>query len=100
MGHTLMGLTFAQLLAGSDEEAFATSQRAMAAMPISVSPLRAAIIALVGLGRLDEAKRTGQSLLTINPDFRISAFRKVQPFKDEVFVARYMEALRAADLPD
>lgn len=59
IGHTLMGLTFAQLLVGHDEEALETSKKAMAAMSTSLSPLRAAIIALIGLGYFDEARGSG-----------------------------------------
>jgi hypothetical protein len=95
-----MGLTFAQLLMGDDEGALETSRRAMAAMPSSVSPLRAAIIALVALGRFQEAQRGGRLLLAINPDFRVTTFRQVQPFKDEAFVDRYMAALSAAGVPE
>jgi adenylate cyclase len=95
-----MGLTFAQLLLGDDEGAFETSRKAMAAMPTSVSPLRAAIVAFVALGRFDEAQRSGRLLLAINPDFRVTTFRKVQPFKEGAFVDRYMAALSAAGVPE
>ena len=87
-------------LTGHDDQALETSKKAMAAMPTSLSPLRAAIIALVGLGQLDEAKRIGRSLLSIAPDFSVSSFRKVQPFQDGAFVERYMTALWAAGLPE
>jgi adenylate cyclase len=100
IGHTLMGLTFAQLLVGHDEEALETSKKAMAAMSTSLSPLRAAIIALIGLGYFDEAKRIGRSLFGIAPDFRVSSFHEVQPFQNKAFVDRYMTALRTAGLPE
>jgi hypothetical protein len=57
-------------------------------------------MALVELGRINEAKMLGQKLLGLTPAFRIKSFRKVQPFKDETFVERYMAALRVAELPE
>lgn len=100
MGHTLMGLTFAQLLTGRPEEALTTSRRAMAAMPVSISPLRAAIFALHRLGRGEEAEALARRLLEVNPGFRVGAFSRVQPFQDPDFAGRYMEALRRAGLPE
>jgi hypothetical protein len=42
----------------------------------------------------------GRKLLGLTPAFRIKSFRKVQPFKDETFVERYMAALQVAELPE
>ena len=100
MGHTLMGLTFSQLLMERYEEALQASQRAMAAMPTSLSPLRAAIVALIRLGRPKEAEKVGRNLLAIRPEFRVGEFSKVQPFRDETFIGRYLAALRSAGLPE
>jgi adenylate cyclase len=100
MGHSLMGLCFAQLIMGQYREALGTSKRAMAAMPTSVSPLRAGILACVELGLCDEALKLGRAILAINPGFRVAEFRKIQPFKDEAFVDRYLNALRTAGLPE
>jgi TolB-like protein len=98
MGHTLMGLTFAQLQVGQPEVALATSRRAMAAMPLSISPLRASILALHELGRIDEAQLLARRLHEVNPGFRVGAFGLVQPFQKPGFASRYMEALRWAGL--
>ncbi len=100
MGHSLTGLTFAHLLTHRYEEALQTSQRAMAAMPTSLGPLRAAILAFVQLSRPEEAKRIGERLLALKPDFRVGEFRKVQPFRDKAFAEQFMAALRIADLPE
>jgi adenylate cyclase len=100
MGHTLMGLTFAQLLMGRYEEALQTSRKAMAAMPTSLSPLRAAILACDHLGMTAEMKAVAANLLAISPGFRVGQFSKLQPFKDEQFAKSYMTALRKADLPE
>lgn len=100
IGHTLMGLTFAQLLIGRPEEALATSRQAMAAMPVSISPLRSAIFALHELGQEAEARALAGRLLELNPAFRVGAFSRVQPFLDSSFAQRYMGALRRAGLPD
>lgn len=100
MGHTLMGLTFAQLLTGRPDEALATSRRAMAAMPTSISPMRSAIMALQELGRAEEAQALARRLMEVNPEFRVGAFSHVQPFQDPDFAGRYMAALRHAGLPE
>jgi adenylate cyclase len=100
MGHTLMGLTFAQLLTRRPDEALATSRRAMAAMPTSISPVRSAIMALQELGRAEEAQTLARRLMEANPDFRVGAFSRVQPFQDPSFAGRYMAALRHAGLPE
>lgn len=100
MGHTLAGLTFAHALEGRHEEALETSRKAMAATPNSISPLRAAILALCELGRADEAREVGRTLMGINPAFRVAAFARVQPFRDPAFTGRYLQALRTAGLPE
>jgi adenylate cyclase len=100
MGHTLMGLTFAQMLMGRFEEALQTSRKAMAAMPTSLSPLRAAIMALDHLGMIADARSIAARLLAIVPTFRVGEFSKVQPFKDKHFAESYMTALRKAGLPE
>ena len=98
MGHTLMGLSFAQLQVGHPEAALVTCRRAMAAMPLSISPLRAAILALHDLGRVEEAEVLARRLKVINPGFSVGAFGLVQPFQKPGFANRYMEALRRAGL--
>ena len=100
IGHTLMGLTFSELLMEEYDEALQVSLRAMAVMPSSLSPLRAAIVSLVELGRLHEAQSLGRKILSLNPSFRVDAFRAGQPFQNGKFVERYMSALMAAGLPE
>lgn len=100
MGHTLTGLTFAYSLEGRQEEALETSRKALAATPNSISPRRAAILALCELGQFEEAREVGRRLLAINPAFRVAAFASVQPFRDPAFAGRYLGALRTAGLPD
>jgi TolB-like protein len=100
IGHTLMGLSFAHLLAGRPEAALTTSRQAAAAMPNSISALRAAIFALCELGRVAEAQKVGQSLMRVNPLFRVEPFAEVQPFSRPDFAERYLAALRMAGLPD
>lgn len=100
IGHTLMGITFSQLLTGNYEEALETALKAGVAMPTSISPPRAKIVALIELGRLAEARETAQGLLSLNPSFTVGAFRKVQPFRDRGFVERYMSALSESGIPE
>jgi adenylate cyclase len=99
-GHTLAGKTFAHLLINRPQNALETSRHAMAAMPNSTSPLRAAIFALCALGRTGEARKVGRELVRLNPAFRVGAFEEVQPFRDAAFSRRYIESLRTAGLPE
>ncbi len=100
VGHTLAGKTFAHLLAGRLEDALTCSRKAVAAMPNSSSPLRAAIFALCELGRIAEARDVGRALVKVNPAFQVGAFERLQPFRDGAFACRYMQSLRLAGLPE
>jgi hypothetical protein len=88
------------LLIGSHEEALESSRKAVAAMPNSLSPLRAAIFALSELGRSAEAREMGCALMQVNPDFKVGTFGRVQPFRDPAFACRYLQSLRMAGLPE
>ena len=99
-GHTLAGKTFAHLLIDRPQDALETSRRAMAAMPNSISPLRAAIFALSALGRNGEARKVGREVVRLNPAFRVGVFEQVQPFRDAAFAHRYIQSLRIAGLPE
>jgi len=99
MRHSLTGLGFSQLMQESYGEALSSAEKANAAIPSSLGPYRVAIMALVHLNRLGEAKDVAKRFLAINPAFTITRFREVQPFRDQSFVQRYLHSLQAAGLP-
>ncbi|WDZ79711.1 adenylate/guanylate cyclase domain-containing protein (plasmid) [Ensifer adhaerens] len=52
------------------------------------------------LGRLEEARRAADELLKLNPEFSIERYGSRAPYRDEALLARYVEGLRLAGLPE
>lgn len=52
------------------------------------------------LGRLEDARRAAAELLKLNPDFSIERYSSRAPYRDKALVARYVEGLRLAGLPE
>lgn len=52
------------------------------------------------LGRLDEASSAATELLKINPDFSIKRYMTRAPYRDKALLAKYVEGLRMAGLPE
>ncbi len=80
--------------------------QALREQPTNVTALRYRTAALALLGRLDEARRTVERLLVVNPDVTISRCRRhievemKNPFKRPGVVEAYYEGLRRAGLPE
>ncbi|MDD1534721.1 hypothetical protein C7U89_14890 [Bradyrhizobium sp. WBOS4] len=64
-----------------------------------ISTLRTKIVALHNLGRNEDAKRAASDLLTRQPHFTVSAYRRDHPAADYNFGKRAAEALSAAGIP-
>jgi adenylate cyclase len=69
-------------------------------MPGYGSSYRVVIGALVGLGRVDEAKVAAQRMMAVFPTYTVSLQREINPWRDQAFAARYLEALSLAGVPD
>jgi adenylate cyclase len=52
------------------------------------------------LARMEEAKAAAREVLRLHPNFRISEWRKRPPYRNPVPLARYVEGLRKAGLPE
>ncbi|KRD49451.1 MULTISPECIES: adenylate/guanylate cyclase domain-containing protein [unclassified Ensifer] len=52
------------------------------------------------LGRLEEARRAAAELLKLNPEFSIERYSSRTPYRDKALLARYVEGLRLAELPE
>lgn len=52
------------------------------------------------LGRLEEARQAASELLKINPDFSIERYSARAPYLDKALMAKYIEGLRLAGLPE
>jgi adenylate cyclase len=56
--------------------------------------------ALVGLGRLDEARSAADRLMEAFPTFTLTLQKRINPWRDQAFAERYVEALRVAGVPE
>ena len=94
----LSGIANANLIAGRDEAALSAAQRAVDENPRFAPALRIRIVALVHLGRLEEAKIATAEYLKLDPGFAIST--RVANYRDPTFRQKYHGALRAVGLPE
>ena len=58
------------------------------------------VMALGRLGRIEEAKLAARRVLELAPDFTVSRYQSVSPFKDSEFRKRSAEIFRAAGIPN
>jgi serine/threonine protein kinase/tetratricopeptide (TPR) repeat protein len=94
-----VGLTFAHLFTGNFAEAASAASRAAAANPRFSVPRYLHMVALVGLGRLDEAKAMADVVLRLQPGFTISGLVSGNITTPER-MAMLADALRRAGLPE
>jgi hypothetical protein len=88
------------VFSGRYEEAFALLQKALSQQPQFAIPLRLSVIAYVGLGRMEQARRAVEELRRLDPPISMSALMKVLPFQRPADLAFYSDAMRKAGLPD
>ena len=100
MGWFAAELSGALLVAGRPEEALPWARKAAQEMPTWMGGLRP-LMALVELGRLEEARAVGQRLLAFDPKYTIAiAAARHSPQQDPQFRERFFAALRAAGIPE
>ncbi len=89
----------AHLLCGRFEQALAMGQRALRESPHFTSAHRLLIVAYASLGRMDEAKLAAQQMMLIAPDFTVSRYEHVIPFRDPAMRKHNAELFIAAGVP-
>jgi adenylate cyclase len=99
-GIALSGIGMSHLMLERFEEALTWGASALQEMPNYGSSHRVVIGALVGLGRLEEARTAASRLLEIFPSYTLSLQKEINPWRDEAFAERYVEALRIAGIPE
>jgi adenylate cyclase len=99
-GIALSGIGMSYLMLERFEEALQWGESALREMPNYGSSHRVVIGALVGLQRLDEARAAAKRLLEAFPTYNLTLQRQINPWRDEAFAERYLEALRSAGIPD
>ena len=97
VGGMLGGLAIANLIINRNEEAARVSQLAIRESPNLTAPYRGQMVALVRLGRTDEARKIAERMLALDPGYTIT---KRPKFRDRVFQESYCAALKAAGLPE
>ena len=100
MNHiSYMGIAGASFQLQRYTEACDAAHRAIELNPTLSLPYIYLTAALVGLGRIEEARAAAQSLLRLDPDFSIRRYSMIVGVNPTVFSA-FSEAWRQAGLPD
>jgi adenylate cyclase len=99
-GYSATGLCCALLATGRPEEALTWAYKARQAMPTFLGGLRALIVALVELGRLEEARAAAQRLLVLDPKQTVTVIAQQSPYQDSYFREKYHRAMRRAGIPE
>jgi TolB-like protein/class 3 adenylate cyclase/Tfp pilus assembly protein PilF len=95
----LLFLALAHYVNGTYEEAIIWSRKSAGLNPRLCSNLRWLIASLVATGQIDEARRFAQTLLEVNPGFRLSAYSAWCPLERELR-KELISRLHAAGLPE
>jgi len=92
------GTAAAHFLAGRYDEASRWAENALREQPSDVSSLRIAAASYALAGRSSEAKRAMARMRELDPEFHMSDFAQVVPFRRAEDIERYKEGLRKAGL--
>ena len=90
----------AHFVAEDFEEAARSARKALAQNPCFAPSMRVLAASLARLGRLDNAGQILKQLLRLEPHLTITALRSRLRHMDETALARFLEALRIAGLPE
>jgi adenylate cyclase len=92
-------LALAHYLHGTYDEAIIWARKSMSLNPRLCANMRWLTCSLVALGRIEEARNVAQSLLTVQPRFRVSGYSEWCPLRDDLR-AVLIERLRTAGIPE
>lgn len=93
-------MSFACIMAGRVDEAAIWAAKSVQERPTFMASLRILSASQAMLGRIDEAKETMARVRALDPTFRIADVKAVTPLRRAADLARYVDALRIAGLPD
>ncbi len=99
-GIALSGIGMSYLMLQQFEDALGWGEQALREMPGYGSSHRVVICALVGLGRLEEARAAARRLMEAFPTYTVSLQREINPWRDTAFAERYLAALSLSGVPD
>ena len=92
-------LAQAHYISGEYERAVTWGYSAVSRNPAIRFTHRTLIASLAALGRLEEASGVAQRFLSVQPDFRLSAYEKTCPFQKPILID-WIARLRSSGLPD
>lgn len=95
----LLFLALAHYVNGSYDESITWGYKSMGLNPRLCSNMRWLIGSLVGLGKLSEARDVAQTLLKVQPRFRLSSYEKWCPLKPDIR-AGLLAKLHLAGIPE
>jgi adenylate cyclase len=95
----LLFLALAHYVNGTYEESVIWGYKSMALNPRLCSNMRWLIASLVGLGKFGEARHVAETLLKLQPRFRLSTYEKWCPLKSDLRAA-LLDRLRMAGISD
>jgi adenylate cyclase len=99
-GFTATAMCIALLHGNRPQEALEWAHRGLREMPTLLPALRGLIVALVELGRLDEAQEIGRRLLAVDPTQTVTLIAHQVPFRDSAFREKYFRSMRAAGIAE
>jgi tetratricopeptide (TPR) repeat protein len=94
------GMAIACIGEGKYEEAVDWAERALAANRTFAVALRALVVALVNVGRLDRARDAMGELLAADPRLTVSGLGERLDYFNRALLQTYLTAFRAAGLPE
>ncbi len=94
----LSGLAVALCMDGQYEESITWAQRAISEQDTWTASYRPLIASMAHLGRIDEAKRVAEQLLTHDPGYRVARIKSL--YRPSLGFERYLEGLVRAGLPE
>jgi hypothetical protein len=100
MSAFLTGIASAHLVCGRYLEGLAVAERAISKTPDYSAAQRVKTVALVHLGRIEEAKLAAARLLELAPAYSVSYYLSVSPMRDHEYRETTAELLRAAGVPE
>ena len=97
--HSQMGTGLAHFLAGRYNEARLWAKKVLEHRPDHLAAHRLVAASSTLGGRMEEAEKTVQQLLQLDPTLRISDLKDVYPFRRPEDLANLIEGLRRAGMP-
>jgi TolB-like protein/Tfp pilus assembly protein PilF len=94
------GIAFAHFLAGRYDNASSWAEKALREKPNYHPALRIAAASSALAGRLEDAQKAMARLREIDPALRVSDLKDLPPLRRPGDIARYVEGMRKAGLPE